>query len=69
MYFFLFVLLTHTVCVCAKELLLPPQIISATVEDGNLVVQWDLPKSRVTTKEKCFDYQLDMGDKVQNVCV
>ncbi|XP_028284111.1 uncharacterized protein LOC114450291 isoform X2 [Parambassis ranga] len=44
------------------EVLPPPSNISASFENGNLKVTWDLPRS-LKTNPKCFVYQLDMGDQ------
>ncbi|XP_035525874.1 granulocyte-macrophage colony-stimulating factor receptor subunit alpha-like [Morone saxatilis] len=45
------------------EVLLPPQNISVSVKDGNLLVTWALPHSRVSYNPSCFDYQLEVGDQ------
>lgn len=55
--------------VCATEVLSPPHNISASVKDGDLLVSWALPYSQVSSNPSCFEYQLDMGDQVQHVCV
>lgn len=57
-----------TVYTCAYdmdmiEVLSPPQNISASVKDGDLLVTWDLPHSRANSNPSCFEYQLDMGDQ------
>lgn len=50
---------------CATEVLSPPQNISASVKNEGLVVTWGLPHSHIDPNPHCFEYQLDMGDKVQ----
>lgn len=55
--------------VCATEVLSPPHNISASVKEGNLLVSWSLPYSKVSSNTWCFEYQLDLGDQVQHVCV
>nr|XP_020479734.1 uncharacterized protein LOC109974072 [Monopterus albus] len=46
-----------------QEVLSPPPNLSASVKDGDLLVTWDLPHSHFTSKDDCFDYQLDLGDQ------
>ncbi|XP_032386802.1 granulocyte-macrophage colony-stimulating factor receptor subunit alpha isoform X1 [Etheostoma spectabile] len=45
------------------EVLPPPQNISASFVNGNLLVTWSKPHSRVHLEPLCFEYQLDMGDQ------
>lgn len=59
--------LTYFVVVCVPEVLSPPSNISASVEDGRLLVMWGLPGSRTNESPNCFEYELDLGDKVKNV--
>lgn len=54
---------------CATEVLSPPDNISVSVKDGELSVTWALPSSKDTENPECFEYQLDLGDKVQYVCM
>ncbi|KAF7653662.1 hypothetical protein LDENG_00079950 [Lucifuga dentata] len=45
------------------EVLAPPMNISASVEDGGLLVEWSQPHTRVELNPRCFDYQLDIDDQ------
>ncbi|KAM3605411.1 uncharacterized protein V6R79_025447 [Siganus canaliculatus] len=47
------------------EVLPPPQNISASIKNGDLVVTWDPPASREDLTHDCFEYQLDLGDQEQ----
>lgn len=57
-----------TIMFCATEVLSPPRNISASVKDGDLLVTWDLPRSRADYNPSCFEYQLDFGEQVY-LCV
>ncbi|XP_070775088.1 interleukin-13 receptor subunit alpha-1-like isoform X2 [Enoplosus armatus] len=46
-----------------REVLSPPQNVSASIKDGGLLVTWGLPRSREYSNPSCFEYQLDMGDQ------
>ncbi|XP_007571758.1 interleukin-5 receptor subunit alpha-like [Poecilia formosa] len=39
----------------------PPGNVDASIRDGNLHVNWDVPSSSIYAH--CFDYQLDIGDQ------
>ncbi|XP_051268542.1 granulocyte-macrophage colony-stimulating factor receptor subunit alpha [Dicentrarchus labrax] len=54
---------TYTYSEDMLEVLLPPQNISVSIKDGNLLVTWALPHSQVTTNSDCFEYQLELGDQ------
>lgn len=60
---------TYFVNVFATEVLSPPSNISASVKDGRLLVAWGLPGSRTTNNKDCFKYELDLGDKVEDMCL
>lgn len=57
---------SNVVDVCATEVLSPPVNVSATVQDGHLLVTWN-PSCQASSQ--CSEYQLDLGDQVQYVCV
>lgn len=46
----------------SMEVLSPPEIVSASVEDGDLLVNWTHPQTQVSPN-KCLQYQLDLGDQ------
>lgn len=56
-------LYTYTYNMAMLEVLSPPQNISASIKDGDLLVTWGLPFSRIGSNPTCFEYQLDMGDQ------
>ncbi|XP_043989194.1 interleukin-5 receptor subunit alpha-like isoform X1 [Gambusia affinis] len=39
----------------------PPANVDASIRDGNLHVNWDVPSNNLLSH--CFDYQLDFGDQ------
>ncbi|XP_023191948.1 interleukin-5 receptor subunit alpha-like [Xiphophorus maculatus] len=43
------------------NILNPPANLNASIQDGNLHVNWDVPTSKIFPH--CFDYQLDIGDQ------
>ncbi|XP_054889810.1 interleukin-5 receptor subunit alpha-like [Poeciliopsis prolifica] len=43
------------------DILDPPANVSASLRDGNLHINWDVPSSNFF--KHCFDYQLDIGDQ------
>lgn len=53
----------------ATELLLPPSELSAAINGSELLVSWAKPHSNLRLRNQCFEYQLDLGDQVQNAYV
>lgn len=53
------------VCVCVTEHLPPPANISASFNNDNLIVKWDLPRTRNAVNPNCFENEVEIRDQVQ----
>lgn len=59
---------TYFVGVCATGVQPAPPNLSVSVKNESLLVTWGLPDSR-TQIASCLEYELDLGDKVEEVCL
>ncbi|XP_053186380.1 granulocyte-macrophage colony-stimulating factor receptor subunit alpha-like [Scomber japonicus] len=49
------------------EVLSPPPFISASINNGSLLVNWTEPLSQTNIYPHCFEYQLDIGDQEKHI--
>lgn len=50
---------------CVTEHLPPPANISASFNNDNLIVKWDLPRTRNAVNPNCFENEVEIRDQVQ----
>ncbi|CAJ1071632.1 interleukin-5 receptor subunit alpha-like [Xyrichtys novacula] len=48
------------------EVLSPPQDITASISNGDLLVTWSKPMNRKDSLPDCFEYELDLGDQEEH---